>query len=217
MRTDYEVKVLLRKMLGYDDVVIFEIGANKGKDTLEFVDVFPACEIYAFEPDPSNFEYLNDALWSCLLPQELKNVHPFPIAVSNKNGFAEFTPSKNSGLSGSLKTPKEHLSVYPDVEFGDKIEVSTTTLDRFVEMAGIKEIDIVHMDVQGAELEVFEGGKNTFANKVKYIFTEFSKTELYEGAPTLEQILEALPEFELEEISWQWEHDGNALLKRKGL
>jgi hypothetical protein len=33
----------------------------------------------------------------------------------------------------------------------------------------------------------------------------------------LEQILEALPEFELEEISWQWEHDGNALLKRKGL
>ena len=47
------------------------------------------------------------------------------------------------------------------------------------------------MDVQGAELDVLKGFKN-YINTTRFIYTEYSKTELYEDSPNKEQILNLL-------------------------
>jgi tRNA G46 methylase TrmB len=39
-------------LLGKDDPVILEIGANDGGHTALFLELFPKAKIYAFEPDP---------------------------------------------------------------------------------------------------------------------------------------------------------------------
>jgi hypothetical protein len=59
----------------------------------------------------------------------------------------------------------------------------------------IQVIDFVWCDVQGAEEKVIRGGQETFKNKVKYFYTEYSNDEQYEGQPKLKQILKLLARF----------------------
>ena len=98
MLTDHEVKLKLWNDLGIDNPVIFEIGANRGGDTLDFIDTFPQCKLYTFEPDPENYKELMVALQEFCPVLERENVHAHPFAISNHNGKAEFIPSNNNGL-----------------------------------------------------------------------------------------------------------------------
>ncbi len=198
----------LRKYITRDNPVIFEIGANTGTDTIKFAQEFPKAKIYAFEPDPDVFKKLVDNV------SGYPNIFLYQMAVSDQEGISYFY-SSDQGLSGSLREPREHLRVYPQVSFYDPIQVRVTSLDFFVGIYQIETIDFMWADVQGAERNLIGGGKNTFSKKVKYFFTEFSKTELYQGAPNLGEILQLLPGYALEEIVWQWEHDGNALLRNE--
>jgi hypothetical protein len=60
----------------------------------------------------------------------------------------------------------------------------------------ISEIDFIWMDVQGAEMEVLRGGKNTIA-KTRYLYTEYSNKELYEGQANLRKLLKAVNNFDV--------------------
>src|SRR5262249_48697220 len=42
----------LKQLIGTDAPVILDLGANDGATTAMFLDTFPNCTIYAFEPDP---------------------------------------------------------------------------------------------------------------------------------------------------------------------
>jgi len=198
----------IKELITRPNPVIFEIGCNDGSDTEKFVADFPDATIYCFEPDPETVKRF--------LERKL-NVKLYQAAISDVTGFTTFSPSNNNGLSGSIVNPKIHLEVYPQVKFIAPIEVATYSLDDFVSAAGIDFIDFIWADVQGAEEKMIRGGMNTLTKKVKYLFTEFSNVELYEGAPTLPRILELLPSFELVEVPWQWWADGNCLLRNKNL
>jgi hypothetical protein len=56
-----------------------------------------------------------------------------------------------------------------------------------------KDIDFIWADVQGAEDLVFLGAQETL-KRTKYIYTEFSNTELYEHQPNLQLIHKILGE-----------------------
>lgn len=200
----------IKEFITIDDPIIFEIGANTGKDTILFSDLFPDGDIYAFEADPNVFE----DLWKNVKDRD--NVTALNYAIAKTSGKIIFHPS-NQGLSGSIRAPKEHLTVYPQVHFLNDIVVDAVSLDDYMGPYFNGIVDFVWADVQGAELDMIAGGNNFFSNCVKYLYTEFSKKELYDGAPTLDQILQALPDFELVMIDWQWEADGNALLRNKKL
>ena len=48
-------------------------------------------------------------------------------------------------------------------------EIDTITLDYFIEQNNIGKIDFVKIDVQGAELDIFQGGFNTLKNVLKIV------------------------------------------------
>lgn len=200
----------IKEIITRPNPVIIEIGANVGSDTTRFAEEFPDATIHCFEPDPYVYNQLAGNV------RKFSNVIAHPFAIGCEMTYASFYQS-NQGLSGSLRKPKEHLSIYPYVSFLDPIAVRVVTLDWFVELNKIDFVDFVWADVQGAEMDMISGGINTFKNKVKYLLTEFSKVELYEGAPTLDTILETLADFELVEIVFEWAADGNALLRNKNL
>jgi len=189
-----------------DNAVIFEIGANNGSDTLGLHALYPNATIYAFEPDPEMFtELFNKTL-------EIENIHIYRTAIGNENGHVKFFPS-NQRLSGSILQPVAHLEIYPDIKFLEPITVAIFQLDFFLTyFLKADFIDFVWADVQGAELQMISGGRDTFTNKVKYLKTEFNKVEMYQGSPTLEQILTALPDYSLEEVIWECDTEGDALL-----
>ena len=209
-------KELIRECVGKSDPTILEIGCNDGSHTLWFLEIFENPKVYCFEPDPRAIARFNAKVG------QRSNVKLFEIALSDHNGDITFYPSggqrddkpdKNMtqgwDCSGSIRQPKDHLTVVPWVTFGQSIIVKTATLDTWCKEHGIEVIDFIWMDVQGSEIDVVRGGMNTLT-KTRFIYSEYSNTELYEGQYTLKQILKHLTNFKV-----LIRYPGDVLLRNK--
>lgn len=171
-----------------DDIpkVFIELGAHLGEDT-KWMAALPGVHMIALEPDPRN----------CFVVRPY-DVTIYPWAISDRLGQAPLLLSdqgygRDWTFSSSLKKPKTHLSRHP-VTFGKTVMVKTVTLDWLT--AGLDVIDLIWADVQGAEREMIAGGTVTL-KRTRFLYTEYSNCEMYEGQPTLSTILEMLgPDWE---------------------
>ena len=87
---------------------------------------------------------------------------------------------------------------YPKTgETKGKIDVNTIKLDDFVEANNISHINILKIDIQGAEKMAFEGAENLLKNsKVDIIYFETMFVELYESNPLFNELWEFLSKFD---------------------
>lgn len=195
----------LRELVDNSASVVLEIGANDGSHTLQFLKLFPLARIYAFEPDPRALAKLKANVSD-------PRVSVFDMAIGAEDGQAEFHVS--SGLppdaspedrlnyaqgwdqSGSLRPPKTHRTVWPWCKFEDKISVQVRRLDSWARENGVEQIDLIWADTQGAEGDLIAGGRETLA-RTRFLYTEYSNNEWYEGQPNLRQIANMLPGFEI--------------------
>ncbi|HEX6096506.1 MAG TPA: FkbM family methyltransferase [Thermoanaerobaculia bacterium] len=171
-----------------------ELGAHMGTDTA-WLSQIPGVTLHAFEPDPRNHQ------------PPRRNVTMHRAAVGSADGRAGFVLSKAGWgqewtHSSSLKRPKNHLARYP-VTFGDTIEVETVALDSFSSRWGISTVDFIWADIQGAEGEMIRGARELL-RRTRYLYTEYSDDELYEGQSTLDGILALLPGYRVVEL---WPED----------
>jgi len=167
-----------------------ELGSHCGTDTA-WMSAISGVTIHAFEPDPRNHQ------------PPRQNVIQHRAAISDCDGRAPFTLSLRGWEqewthSSSLKKPTNHLLRYP-VTFGDRIDVETISLDTFSRRECPGTIDFIWADIQGAEREMIRGGRQTLA-RTRFLFTEYSDDELYEGQATLSQIMSMLPQFRVVEL-----------------
>ncbi|WP_448379798.1 FkbM family methyltransferase [Gloeomargarita sp.] len=114
-------------------------------------------------------------------------------------------------MSGSIRKPKKHREVFPWCTFEQTIQVPTQKLDTWWQTAGFPQIDFIWADVQGAEVDLIQGGKKALAH-TRYLYTEYANVELYEGQIPLREILRLLPDFQL-----VYRFSGDVLLKNKRL
>ena len=122
-----------------------DIGAHVGYYTLLFSRlVGEAGEVFAFEPEAENFEMLqkNVAL------NGPRNVTLMRKAVSNGPGPVL--------LHLSLGNPGGH-SIFPIPSYHRTIEVESVSLDDYMDAIGRKIVDVVKIDVEGAEYVVLLG------------------------------------------------------------
>ena len=188
----------------FDDArakTFLELGAHRGTDT-EWLSCIPGVTIHAFEPDPRNEQP----------PRPNVTVHR--AAVGDVDGRAAFILSESGWgqkwtYSSSLKHPKNHLTLYP-VTFGETVTVDEITLDSFAQRNNIAAVDFIWADIQGAEGEMVRGGRELL-RRTRYLYTEYSDEELYEGQSTLADILELLPDYRVIEL---WPE--NVLLENRG-
>jgi hypothetical protein len=129
------------------------------------------------------------------------------MAVADRDGEGQLILSREGWgqpwtHSSSIKAPKNHLQRYP-VTFGNSVPVKLTTLDTFCQQLGVGMIDFIWADIQGAEGEMIRGGRQVLA-RTRYLYTEYSDDELYEGQITLKDILQLLPDFRVLEL---WPED----------
>lgn len=195
----------LRAMVGVGARVVLEIGANRGMHTPMLLAAFPSAEVHAFEPDPRAAEHFRDAVRD-------RRVTLHQLAVGAASGRAEFhvsggqpppgmppTPGgyrKGWDQSGSIRKPKRHLELFPWCKFVRTISVEVRTLDAWSRKHAPGTIDFVWADVQGAEADLVRGATEALA-RTRFLYTEYSDDELYEGQPTLRELLGMLPGFEI--------------------
>jgi len=171
---------LFKAAVNRGDVVV-DLGASIGYYTLIAAKlVGPSGRVYAFEPNPDIY---------CLLQKSVdsnKYNHVFPVqkAVGDRNGSIRFFKSFFSGES----------SIYHHVHFKDRkieqSEVQCVTLDSYLEE---KSIDVVKMDVEGAEMAALNGMQKIIAQNDRLtLFTEFNPTALEAGGVQPEGFLRRL-------------------------
>lgn len=70
------------------------------------------------------------------------------------------------------------------------------TLDSWAEQNNVNSVDFIWADVQGAEADLISGAHNVLKN-TKYLYTEYSNDEQYDGQINLGDMLKMLPDFRL--------------------
>jgi FkbM family methyltransferase len=179
------------EILGKDNPTILEVGCHDGETTVWFLEEFPSATIHCFDPDPRALEKFQRRIGAD------PRVHLHSCAIGAQQGRMKFhqSSSREDGqewdASGSLMAPQNHLQEYPWVVFDEEIEVEVRTLDSVCDEHGIADIDLIWIDVQGAERLAILGGKRAF-ERARYIVTEYSNKQLYSGQPTMKDLLKLL-------------------------
>jgi len=169
------------------DLIIFDIGAYNFQDSINFKNHYPNSEVYSFEAYSTNVnKYGNQA--------RNRGVKVFQLALSNVNEEKIFYNSVDMNgtewtCSGSLLKPSEKEQfLHPGLNYNNQGEiVQCTTLNNFCEENNITDIDIIHMDVQGAEYYVVQGFGDI---RPKILFCETCEYESYDGAYKIEKRLQ---------------------------
>ena len=206
----------IQEYVGKPDPTILEIGCNDGTHTLWFLEMFESPRVFCFEPDPRAVKRFKEKVG------QRPNVNLSEMALSDRMGRVTFyqsgghrnkmeseTMPEGWDQSGSIRKPKRHLTAHPRITFDQSTTVETTTLDAWCDQQGIETIDFVWMDVQGAELDVVRGGEEALS-KTRFIYTEYSNKELYEGQLTLKALLKHLDGFKVLSL-----YPGDVLLMNK--
>jgi hypothetical protein len=81
-----------------------------------------------------------------------------------------------------------------------KIEVDVITLKDWCEQNNVPKIDMMWMDVQGSELNIFTGMGDRL-NDVKSIYVESSMIPYYDGAAHKDDVINYLSQFNFELVS----------------
>jgi len=162
--------------------VIFDIGSRDGLQALEFSRLFPEARIVAIECNPATLEKCR------------RNLAPEPRitlvdkAINAHTGRCTFHPIDPARTVTTWKDGNPGASSlfvatgdYPvETYFQNRVEVDCTRLDDLCEKLQIDAIDLIWMDLQGAELIALQSA-GVLLEKVRYIYTEVSHRPIYKG------------------------------------
>jgi|SRR5215469_4636253 len=153
-----------------DARVIFDVGANVGQTARTYRRLFPSSQIWSFEPFPSTYESLCHSLSD-------SRFHPVPLALSDQHGNATLNIGSVSITNSLLRR---------ESDTGKTVQVRTDTIDHFCSQNGIELIDILKVDVEGAESRVFRGAQNMFSRgAIRSVFVEVYFDPVYRGMPLM--------------------------------
>jgi FkbM family methyltransferase len=126
-----------------------DVGANIGSLTRQFCrQVGNNGRVYAFEPDPLTFRFLE------FNTRSFKSKELIQSAVSDNHEPTLLHLNFTSGTGNSLLN-KNHST--------ESVPVACISLDEFLKQRGNPVVDVIKIDVEGAELSVLRGMRQTAA------------------------------------------------------
>lgn len=159
-------------------MIVFDVGANTGELTLLFSKfVRTRGIVHSFEATSETFGHLKTI---CQLSNR-NNIVLNNVAVANTNDTVEFFTYADHPRLNTLA--HDSLSNYGiQVEQPQATEVQAVTIDQYCDQNGIKQIDLLKIDVEGAEYQVLLGADQMFRRKqIACCIFEFGRTTLNMG------------------------------------
>jgi len=173
--------------------VMLDVGAHHGECCLVGA-MLHDLTIHAFEPHPDSMAVLRRVIASTYIP----SVHTYQVALSNVPG------------TGILKAPldarKRGLATLgKPLRFGEwaELPVSVTTLDLWGEENHISHVDLIKLDVEGAEAHVLRGAHALIETFTPMLIVEIIKRNLNQMGSTTRDVTGRLKEwgYKIREIS----------------
>ena len=158
------VKEQYKDLLVDNPVNIIDAGANIGCTSVYFARLYPDARIIAIEPDRDNFDTM------------LENIRPYPNIIPVKAGLW----GRKSGANTFLKVEDNGWGNWGRQTFecsepdgGDQGNVvRAITIDDIMSQFDMTGIDILKIDIEGAEKDVFEGDVDSWLPKTRMLGVE---------------------------------------------
>lgn len=192
------------------DLVIFDVGAHEGWTVANFRKLFPGAFIHAFEPTPAAAEhlktrYIADARVQC-----------HAVALTDQEGTVDLNLNVWGTTNSLLRTDAAAPASWSEhVNTKMTIKVPTRTIDAFCAANNVSNIDILKIDVQGAENRVLKGAyRKLSSGSIKSVYLEVIVAPTYVGQARPDEIFGMLYEAGLVLIDvYDLWRDGAALLQ----
>jgi 2-O-methyltransferase len=172
------------------EITIADIGACDGLSSIIYARMFPKAKIIGFEPRSDNCLEAMDNFREYNLEDRTEM---YQVCLGDVEGKVDFWKSKGQvegvrdwdtgNKSSSVFPPNKHRQEHPWCEF-DKETVDMRRLDDYK-----FKIHFIHIDVQGAELKVFWGARETLKRTIA-VWCEVSTIELYKNQPLKNEVIE---------------------------
>jgi len=129
---------------GLRDVsLILDLGANVGYSSAYFLNCFPNARVLAVEPDERNVEI-------CSL-----NLKPYGDRALLLHGAVWSECTKLSLSRGTYGDGREWATQVVESSGGREGDLESWDVDTLINMAGGRDVDLLKVDIEGAELAVF--------------------------------------------------------------
>jgi FkbM family methyltransferase len=145
--------------------VIFDVGANVGRYSMEVLRRFPNASLYAFEPSATAYEQLTIALG--------RRARTFRFALGSEDAERALYANHPGSELGSLIRRDLHRR---NIEVEETETVQVRRLDTFCSEHGIDRIDLLKIDTEGSELAILLGAESMLGPKTSFIQFEFGGT-----------------------------------------
>lgn len=140
--------------------VILDIGGNIGVSSVYYSHLFPDAKIYTFEPVVENYEILKKNI------AQLSNVTAFNVALGTEDKVAEIYMCDSADNTGGF-------SLYDlEVDKNKKQEIQLKNAKTFLAEKGIRKVDIIKIDTEGAEYDILTSLDQGMLSEVKWITGE---------------------------------------------
>ena len=148
-------------LLSEGAIQILDVGANIGWYATRFAKRKPSSQVHAFEPLPVSHAYLQRNI---AINGVADRVHSYNYGLSDVSGSFDFFIAPTGGTNASLLNVAAASNVRTLVGL-------TLTLDQWCSNLQIRP-DFIKCDVEGAELLVFRGGRQTLSEHRPVVFAE---------------------------------------------
>ncbi|MFQ5491339.1 MAG: FkbM family methyltransferase [Phycisphaerae bacterium] len=160
-------------------MTVLDVGANIGELTLLFARfVGPAGRVHAFEPGETAFDRLRTMCdWS-----GYTHIIPNRLALAEKAGTVRLNVYDDAHLTWNTMAQRPLADHGIDVATTGTESVPAQTVDDYCTGYGIERVDLLKIDVEGAELQVLRGaGRMLQEKRVGCCVFEFGQTTLDMG------------------------------------
>lgn len=211
----FRLPILYGELEPGQSITVLDVGAGRGRSGQDALTVFPSATIHSFEPSKRDFEVLEQAAAAS------PNWRVYNCALGRESGVRHLLVfDRHPEASSFYRASKELSRSWPEYDFSvvHPEGVRVMKLSDFVADASIDSVDILKIDVQGAELEVLQGSEACLS-EVKYLIIEMSFVSTYRGAPTFAECHRFLLDngFHLRALANEYRDPGGRLIQADAL
>jgi len=185
-RRDRE-KILQRLLTGRDVRHVFDVGANVGSLTEQYLKSFPNAAIHAFEPNPDLVGRLKTKFAGDTRVTVIDRV------VCDHSGSIPFHINLMDATSSILPRDQGRRYFPSEDRLLRKSELPSVTLDDYCSLNSIHHIDLLKFDIQGGEGAALRGSSRLLEKQaVDVLYSECYFIPHYQGALLLHELCGAL-------------------------
>jgi FkbM family methyltransferase len=204
---------LISSLGGKSGLTLIDIGASKGLFTSSLDQYCGVSRALLVEPQPKHCEHLRQKF--------LQRYSVVCAAMADREGFIDMEILNWDYSSSILPARRDRPEVNALFDLGvrEVVRSRLTTLDNLcVENAFNTPIDLLKIDVQGAEHLVLAGARDTL-RRTEILWTEVSFQPLYDGSSTIEDIIATCREqgFQLQHLQEGFRASNGELLQADAL